>query len=155
MASNITIQGAKIIFKNFEGKGTQYNQPGNRTFAVILDEELAEVLKQDGWNVKRLHPREDDPDQIETQYLNVRVKYGTIPPTVFLITSRGKIQLNEETIGQLDWTIFENCDVIIRPYNYPEMPGRPAGISAYLKAMYVTIREDDLSIKYAEIPDIV
>jgi hypothetical protein len=62
--------------------------------------------------------------------------------------------LTEETIDQLDWSIIESCDLVIRPYNYPAIAGRPAGVSAYLKAMYVTVVEDDFAKKYADIPDL-
>lgn len=154
VTSNIRIEGARLIFRNFAGKGSQFNEEGNRNFGVILDDDLAEQLKSDGWNVKHLRPREDDPDQYATPWLPVKVKFGNIPPIATLINSRGKIKLDEETIGQLDWCIVRNCDLIIRPYNYPAMRGREAGISAYLKAIYVTIEEDEFDLKYGDIPDL-
>lgn len=153
VTSNIKLEGARMIFKNFQGKKTDYNEEGNRNFGVLLDDALAEELKQDGWNVKYRPARDDDPDRHEQAWLPVKVKFGQIPPIVILITSRGKMRLDEETIGQLDWSIFSKVDMIIRPYNYPAMRGRPAGVSAYLKALYVTVVEDDLAQKYANIPD--
>lgn len=54
----------------------------------------------------------------------------------------------------MDWSIIKNCDLIIRPYNYPAIKGRSAGVSAYLKAIYVTISEDEFAEKYADIPDL-
>ena len=151
VTSNIKIEGANLIFKNFQGKGSEFNAEGNRNFGVLLDEELAQQLIEDGWNVKRLRPREDE--EIGTPWLSVKVKYGDYPPIAVLITSRGKTRLDEETIGQLDWTSIKTVDLIIRPYNYPAMAGRPAGVSAYLKSIYVTANEDDLEMKYADIPD--
>lgn len=152
---NIRIEGARLVFRNFAGKGSQYNDEGNRNFGVILDDELAERLKEDGWNVKYLKPRQDDPEQRETPWLSVKVKYGKIPPIATLINSRGKIKLDETTVGQLDWCIIRDCDLIIRPYHYPAMKGREAGISAYLKAIYVTIEEDEFDLKYGDLPDLV
>lgn len=149
---NIKIEGARIMFKNFQGKGNDFNDEGNRNFALVIeDDELADTLKNDGWNIKRLKPREDE--EIGTAYLPVKVKYGDYPPIAVLITSRGKTKLDEDTIGQLDWTSIKNVDLIVRPYNYPARSGRPAGISAYLKSIYVTANEDDLELKYADIPD--
>lgn len=153
VTSNIKLEGARMIFKNFQGKKTDYNEEGNRNFGVLIDDDLAESLAADGWNVKRRPPREDDPDQHEQAWLPVKVRFGQIPPIVVLITSRGKMPLDEETIGQLDWSVIKNADMIIRPYNYPAMRGRPAGVSAYLKSLYVTVVEDDLAMKYADIPD--
>lgn len=152
--SNITIEDAKIIFKNFQGKEGPYNRAGERNFGVLIDDDDAKVLANDGWNIKFLSPREEDPDQHPQAWLPVKVKFGKIPPTAVLITSRGKVKLTEETIGQLDWSYFKTVDLVIRPYNYPAFGGRETGgISAYLKAIYVTIQEDDLSLKYGDVPE--
>lgn len=154
VTSNINIEGARLIFKNFQGKKTEFNEEGNRNFGVLLEDDLAESLIADGWNVKRLKPKPDDPDEYKQPWLPVKVKFGQIPPIVVLINSRGKRKLDEETIDQLDWSLMKNVDLIIRPYNYPALKGRPAGVSAYLKALYVTIQEDELAEKYADIPDL-
>ena len=154
VTNNITIEGAKLIFRNFSGKITDFNRSGQRNFCVVLDDELAEKLEADGWSVKYRKPREDDPEQYRTPFLPVKVQFGMYPPKVVLITSRGKKELNEESVGQLDWARIINADVQIRPYNYPAMQGRPEGVSAYLKQLYVTIQEDPLESKYADIPDI-
>lgn len=153
VTDNIKIEGARLIYKNFRGEGGNYNSEGNRNFGVLLDDELAEALKEDGWKVKYLRAREDDPDQYQQPWMPVKVKFGQYPPIIVLITSRGKTRLDEETVNQLDWTSIKTADLIIRPYNYPAMNGRPAGVSAYLKSLYVTVNEDDLALKYADIPD--
>lgn len=149
----ITIENARIIFRNFQGKPSDYNAEGNRNFGLLLEDELAEQLREDGWNVKVLRPRDEEEEKHPQSWLPVKVKYGKIPPIAMLITSRGKTRLTEETIGQLDWARIKNIDLIVRPYQYPEMHGRPAGISAYLKSIYVTIQEDALEEKYGSLPD--
>lgn len=157
---NITIQNARLIFKNFQGKETDYNKEGDRNFGVLLDDELAEQLERDGWKVKYRPPREDDPEEYQQPWISVKVKFNPYPPVAILITSKGKKKLDEETIDQLDWSRIKECDLIIRPYNYSAIVGkkgeiiRPAGISAYLKAIYVTIQEDELALKYGDIPDL-
>lgn len=152
---NIRLEGARLIFRNFQGKGGNYNDEGKRNFGVLIpDEELAQKLEEDGWNIRRLRPREDDPDQYPQPWLKVNVKFNPYPPIVNLINSRGKKRLDEDTVEQLDWCRIRNCDLIIRPYNYPAMPGRPAGVSAYLKAIYVTIDEDEFDLKYADLRDL-
>lgn len=152
---NLTIRGAKLILKNFQGKEDQYNKDGRRTFGVLLSEEDAAAMAQDGWGVKRLKPRPDDPEQYEQPWLKVEASYRNFPPTVYLINSLGKIRLTEETIGQLDWTAMGNVDVIINPYCYDAFAGNPAGIKAYLKTLYVTVLEDDLDALYADVPEIM
>lgn len=146
---NIRIEGARLIFKNFRGEADQYNAAGNRNFGVLLDDALAENLIMDGWNVKHRKPNDDGYQQ---PWLSVKVKFGKIPPTAVLITGRGKTRLDENEIGQLDFLRLSNCDLIIRPYCYPATAGRPAGISAYLKAIYATMEEDYLEEKYADLP---
>ena len=154
VTNNIRVRGAKLIFKNFQGKKTDFNDEGDRNFGVLLDDELAEQLKEDGWRVRYLRPREDDPEQYEQPWMKVKVKFNPYPPIAVLINSRGKKKLTEETIDQLDWSLITDCDLIIRPYNYTAIKGRPAGVSAYLKAIYVTISEDEFVEKYANIPDL-
>lgn len=151
---NISIPGAQLIFKNFQGKRTDYNDEGNRNFGVLLDEELAEKLKMDGWNVRYRPPREDDPEQFKQPWLSVKVKFDPYPPIAYLINSRGKKKLNEDTIEMLDWSRITNCDLVVRPYNYKANALRPAGIAAYLKAIYVTISEDEFEEKYGDIPEL-
>lgn len=154
VTNNITIEDAQLIFRNFSGAKTDFNEEGNRNFGVLLDDELADQLAEDGWNVKHLRPREDDPEQHEQAWLPIKVKFGHIPPIIQMITSRGRVKLDEDTVGQLDWTSIERADLIVRPYNYPGFHGRPAGVSAYVKCLYVTIYEDELSRKYSDIPEI-
>lgn len=154
VTSNVHIEGAQLIYKNFKGKQTQYNSEGERNFGVLLNDELAENLARDGWNVKHRKPKEDDPDQYRQPWLPVKVKFGHIPPIAVLINDRGKMKLDEDTIDQLDWSRIKNCDLIIRPYNYPSFGGRPAGVAAYMKAIYVTVEEDEFEKKYADIPDL-
>ena len=150
----ITVEGASIIFRNFQGKKSDFNEEGNRNFGLLLDEELAESLKEDGWNVKYLKPRPGEEDMPRQAWLPVKVKYGKVPPIAVLITGGGKkkTRLSEENINQLDWARIKNVDLIVRPYQYPEMHNRPAGIAAYLKSIYVTIQEDALEEKYGDIP---
>lgn len=153
VTEKIKILDAKLIFKNFAGKEGAYNAAGKRNFGVLLDDLDAKELEEVGWRIRFLKPRADDPEEYRQPWLKVNVNYeGKIPPTVVLVNSKGRIRLNETTIDQLDWTRIKHCDVSIRPYNYPAMPGRPAGVSAYLDSIYVTVLEDELEERYADIP---
>lgn len=154
----VVIENARLIFKNFAGKESEFNREGDRNFGVILPEREALQMLEDGWNVKRLNPSEEEKEQgLEhgPYWLQVKVGYRGGPPKIITITSRGKTAITEETVATLDWVEIANdpdtgepkVDLIIRPYNY-NVSGRQ-GISAYLKTMFLTVNEDPLEAKYA------
>lgn len=148
MINNLTIRDAKIIFRNFSGKATNYTPEGRRTFSVLIDdEELVNALRCDGWNVKILRKR--NPDDSQHYHIPVAVFYGNYPPSVTMISGRTKTLLDESTIQLLDWADIEKVDLTIRPRPY-EAAGRK-GIKAYLKTMYVTVQEDELAADYADL----
>lgn len=149
--NTVLMEGVRIVFRNFAGKESQYNREGDRNFAVLLDDEVAKAMAEDGWNVKWLKPREDaDEGETDQAYLPVSVGYGKgRPPTVVLITDRGRTNLGEEEVEMLDWADIKNVDMIIRPYEWTV--NNKSGIKAYLKSIYVTIEEDELERKYAEL----
>ena len=155
--NNITFEGCRIIFRNFTGKQTQYNPAGKRNFCVVIptdqvigeDEDgepifLVNQLLDDGWNVKIRPPR--DENDSELAYLQVAVSFDNIPPKIWMISSNTRTLLDETTVGQLDFAEIVNVDLIVRPYNW-EVNGK-SGVKAYVKAMYVTIEEDEFAAKY-------
>ena len=136
--NNLTIEDAKIFWKNFSGRGSTYNAEGSRNFCVEIDPETAEAMKADGWNIKYSKPREegDEPQP----YIQVTVKYGDYPPKIYMVTSRNQTLLDEDTVGELDRAEIEKVDLIINGFSWT-VNGK-SGIKAYCKTMYVTIAED-------------
>lgn len=142
---NLMIENARITFCNFSGEEKQYNRKGQRNFCVIIEnEDEARRLESDGWNVKQFKPR--DPDEVAPYYIQVAVSFDNVPPNVYMYTRTRKTQLNEETIGALDYAEIQNVDLIISPYPW-EVNGK-SGIKAYLKTAHVTIVEDEFASKY-------
>lgn len=148
--NNISVENGRIIFRNFSGEPDKYNKTGGkRTFSLVLDEETALRLKEDGWNVKPLKSRDpDDPPQYQ---LSVEASYKSYPPRIYLIAGKRKTELTEETIGSLDYAEIKNVDLTIRPYFW-DVNGKQ-GIKAYVKNMYVTIVEDEFEKKYRDYGD--
>lgn len=147
--SNIAIEGAKIVFRNFRGLEGKFNPAGRRNFCVLIDNDLAEQLLQDGWNVRYFAPKEEG--ETPQAYMQVGVSYSNKPPKIWMVTSRGKTLLDEESVGALDWAEIVNIDMTINPYPW-NVSGK-SGIKAYLKSMYVTIAEDEFEAKYADSDD--
>ena len=146
---NIVIENARIGFRNFSGKEGKFNPAGRRNFCVFLESDLARTLEGDGWNVRWLQPRDEEEE--DQAYLQVAVSYDNIPPKIILVSSKGKNQLDEESVNILDWAEIENVDIIIRPYNW-DVNGK-SGVKAYVKSMYVTLVEDEFEAKYMDVPD--
>jgi hypothetical protein len=148
--NTVLMEGVKIIFRNFSGKEGQYNREGDRNFAVLLDDKVAEAMTADGWNVKWLKPREDDEEEQEQAYLSVSLNFSKgRPPRVVMVTSRGRTHLGEDEVELLDWADISNVDLIVRPYEW-SVNGK-TGVKAYLQSIYVTIEEDALELKYADL----
>ena len=146
----ISIENARIGFRNFSGRGSVYNAEGQRNFCVFLDEELARDLSEDGWNVR--WPKNMTEDNTRQPFLQVSVKFDPYPPNINMITaSRGTVKLTEDSVGLLDDADIENVDIRIRPYHWTLKDGR-SGIKAYVKDLYVTIQEDPFAYKYARSP---
>ncbi len=147
----IEFENVTIMYPNFSGDPTTFNPAGGkRTFNVrINDLSMGELLTKQGWNVKPVFSR-DEEDTIAFYSLPVEVKfnenYKRLNPTVFQVTSRNKVRLNEETISYLDNVDIKSADLVVRAYEW-EVGGR-TGIKAYLQTGYFVIEEDHFAHKY-------
>lgn len=149
--SNLILSNVRIIHRNFAGREGKYNQEGQRSFSVLIDEDLAAALAEDNWNVKWMKPREEG--DIPQAYLPVAVSYRVRSPRVVLVTSRGHTNLNEDEVEAIDWVDITNVDMSIRPRSWVDNDGA-VRVKAYLKSIFVTVDEDELDLKYAEIDEL-
>ena len=143
----LQIDDARIIFKNFEGRGDKFNREGDRNFSLLIeDENTANALIKEGWNVKIKPGREEGDDPF--MRLPVKVKFTDYGPNVYLVTGNRRNELDEESIGCLDNIEIESVDMDIRPYD-GEVNGR-TGRTAYLQSMEVVQRIDRFAARYSE-----
>ena len=142
----LQIDDAKIIFRNFEGRGDKYNREGDRNFSLLIeDPDTADALSEKGWNVK-IKPGRDE-DEGPFMRLPVKVKFTDYGPNVYLVTGDRRNELDEESIGCLDNIDIESVDLDIRPYDW-DVNGR-TGRTAYLQSMQVVQRIDRFAARYA------
>lgn len=143
-AKTFMVEDARIIFRNFAGKEGQYNREGDRNFAVILPDDVAEQMLEDGWNVKYLEAR--DEGDTATAYISVAVNFKNRPPRVVLLTSTSRTQIDEDAVEVLDYVDIKTADLIARGYDWAV--GDKSGTKAYLQSLFITIEEDALEMKY-------
>lgn len=141
----LQIDDARIIFRNFSGKGSKFNREGDRNFAVIIDDEdIKDALIEEGWNVKIKPPKEEG--DIPFMYLSVKVKFNDYGPNVYLKSGSNTTRLDEESVNLLDDIDISSVDMDLRPYDW-EVNGNQ-GRTAYLQAIHVTQRVDRFSSRF-------
>ena len=146
----VIIDGTRLRFPNFEGRAGEFNAKGNRNTCVDLPKNLAEELREQGWNIKQYVPTDSDSDPI--YYTQVNVQYWTregkpvkFPPKIVLIVNGKETQLDEESVKLIDNAEIANVKIAIRPREW-----EPGKVKGYLKTLYVEIIEDEFARYYSE-----
>ena len=146
----LVMEDVKLVLKNFSGKEDKFNRAGDRNFAVLLDDRVAAELTADGWAVKWFKIK--NPDDEPQAFLKVKLNFkGRKPPLVVMISSKGRTPLREDMVEMLDYVNMKTVDLIVRPYEW-EAKGE-TGISAYLQSIFVTLDENYLDRKYADLEE--
>lgn len=147
---NIVIEHAHTFFRNFEGRGGEYNREGDRNFRVRIDDpDLAQKLIEDGWNIRVDPPR--DPDGEPRYSLKVAVSYKFREPDIRMISNKSIRHLTADTVKDLDRARIEDCGVNISP-SFWEINGKK-GIKAYLESAYFKLEANPFEDIYAEYED--
>ena len=156
---DVTIRDAEFRFLNMEGRADLFNEAGeaNRGFQVILPEDLAAAMAEDGWNIKDTRPRRNaDPEELAEfeprPYLDVALsyKYDTMAPKVYMVTPSMMTLLSQDTVKLIDSADIVKMDLTINASAWTM--GEKSGIKAYLAEAYVTIKESQLAAEYRDIP---
>lgn len=136
----LQIDDARIIHRNFAGVGSKFNREGDRNFSLVIeDQDIADKLIEEGWNVKIKEPREEG--DVPFMFLPVKVKFNDRGPSIYLKSGPTNcVRLDEDTIDCLDNVDILSVDLDIRPYDW-EVNGK-VGRTAYLQSIYVTQEVD-------------
>lgn len=146
--NDINITDGQIAYSNFSGRPTQFNPNGGvRTVTFVIPNDIAEQLKEDGWNIREQAINEDEVRYLLEAKLTFRTREGKPrDPKIFIVRNDGLMHVTEETVDTLDRADILNIDAVIGP-SYWEWGGRK-GIAAYVNSMYVTIKENPIDEKY-------
>ena len=148
----LQIDDARIIYRNFAGAASKFNREGDRNFSIVIpDQEMADALVNEGWNVKIKAPREDGDVPFMT--LPVKVKFNDRGPNVYLQTGNRMNRLDEDSIACLDQIDIVSVDLDVRPYDWVLYEGtkdEKRGRSAYLQSIKVVQDVDCCASRFAE-----
>lgn len=143
----LQIDDARIVYRNFRGEASKYNREGDRNFALVIpNEEIADALTQEGWNVKVKPPRDEDDQPF--MFLPVKIKFNDRGPSVYLVTGDRHNKLDEESIGLLDDIDIASASMDVRPYDW-EVNGK-TGRAAYLQSLEVIQEIDRFAARFVE-----
>lgn len=147
----LVVENARVLFPNFKGEARQFNNEGDRNFCLVIDDhEQAQQMREDGWNVRILRPRDEEDEPLN--YIQVNLNYaGRRPPSVFMVTGRNKAPLSEATVKELDEVDIQYVDAVINPYRW-NVRG-DTGISGYLSELYAVVNERRFAHKYDNLGD--
>ena len=97
----VEIDDARLVYRNFRGEGSRFNREGERNFSVIIpNDEIAEALMNEGFNVKIKPPMEEG--EAPFMHLKVKVNFNDRGPIVWLVSGGRRVRLDEESVRRLD-----------------------------------------------------
>lgn len=140
----VFVENTKFIFEtNFSGDPERDNYGSTaRRANIIISQELADKLSDEGFNVKATKPREGEEEGFIPKYfVKVQANYDSDwPPKIYLVPdNEAPIELDENTIGRIDKVYVTNVNCVLNPY-YSQ---RNNTWSLYIQTMYVEFSEAD------------
>ena len=149
----LVVEHAAIMFTNFSGKPTKFNQEGGRrTFELVLSERVAIALIGDGWNVKTIKGKHDDDPTLYVTEIVVRPA-GRL--SIFLCEEIGgkkyRWKVKNDEIGRLDDYQYSDVALLIQPYVHGRENSAGSKIKGYLRqANFVKVNEDFFKDQFAD-----
>lgn len=155
---NLTLEGAQFFGRpNFTGELNRFGDD-RRTFTVLIPNDLADQLREMGWNVKTNIPTKEQEEQGYTviSHLKVFLNFGYAKghegdpdyetgPEITIFSGEQQEQLTSKTVAILDRARFETIDMEIRAweYNPEEHPGQYSARLVKLVARLIPNRLDE------------
>ena len=143
----------KWAWSHFDGRKDTFNEEGDYNFTISLDPEMAKELLTipDGWAIKVHEPREEgDPPEYT---LKVKISYRYEQPAIYIIKGDRRMRAEESDLPGIKRSTCEQLDVIIQPSRWVR-PNGETGVTAYVREMYVKIRESRFAAQYADYEEV-
>ena len=151
---NLKLNEVKIAMRNFRGIDYGYNPTHRRSFWLLLDPERfdIEAMKNDGWNIREIKPREGHEDEPIMYRLDVEMRWDNYPPVIHMVTKQpsGKYKrtlMTEKSAELFDGSEIVNVNLEISHGKTWFKDGR-YGIKAYLKKAQIEVVTDDFESYY-------
>lgn len=164
-SGNLTLEDAKFFGRpNFSGELDSFKDD-RRKFTVLIPNDVADQLRDMGWNVKTKIPTPEElaehPDREMISSLKVFLNFkfdekhpGDINyekgPDIWILMGEEREKLNSRTVGILDRSRIESLDMEIRGWEY-DPDEKPGELSARLVQLVATIRPNILQQKYGRL----
>ena len=148
------VPGRDLWWRNMQGAATQVSPAGKRSFAIAIDDELAQQLTEEGWTCIAFKPRDkNDPDSPILPRFKINMNFNSpTPPKIYIASSDGRrrTEVDESYLDDqnIDKRGIEWCDIAVNPYNWT-VRGE-SGCSAYLSELTIKLQEGAFDYKYAE-----
>jgi hypothetical protein len=148
---NITLEDAKFFGRpNFSGVEDRFKDD-RRKFTVLIPNDVADQLREMGWNVKTSIPTPEElaefPDREPLSHLKVMVDDNSV---VQIRMGDDVETLSIPSFGVIDRSRIETMDMEIRAWEY-DPDERPGNYSARLVALVANIRPNILEQKYGRL----
>lgn len=148
------VPGSDLWWRNMQGAATDFTPAGNRSFAIAIDDELADELEAEGWTCITRKPRDkNDPDSPLLARFKIKMNFGgPTPPRIYIASSDGtrRTMVDESYLDDqnIDKRGIEWCDIAVNPYNRT-VNGKD-WCSGYLSEITIKLKEGAFDYKYAE-----
>lgn len=139
------VQIGRGSFRNFSGTKTKYNKNGKRLISLFLDDDTANAMKEEGWNIKYYIPRVDDEEEAREPipFIEAELRYDNYPPDVTLEIGGNKQTLDEDDLVnlKLDQADIVDVDVRLSPYTWINDDGE-SKVKAYVDRLRIRMEDD-------------
>lgn len=145
---NITLEDAKFFGRpNFSGEMDRFKDD-RRKFTVLIPNDVADQLREMGWNVKTNIPTAEElaefPDREPLSHLKVMVDDNS---AIQIRAGESIENLQPGAFGVIDRSRIQEMDMEIRAWEY-DPDERPGQYSARLVALVALIELNALERKY-------